>query len=337
MPYFVTKRRFWSIAKGTGELFYLEGPRGSEGRYSGQQIYGGEDEVKRSYNAQIRAHRAKGFELVDAGPLPPRGTKGVRYELAGEASIFEVVKLTSTEALLRDGPVGSAKEWTQHARDWNELQGRLENHVAHRIAQGYRRVAGKPAPTASSKPTAKRRRVAKPKGIVAAFAHAEAWMTANGGAAIVKNLAKPATDAVLARAEKRLGFPIPDALKQLWKVHDGQKTEGNPFVHSRNLLSVAQAVRWRDDFVTSIQFIIDDEDSDVLKPAERNERWLPFAAQDSDMYAVHATTGRVFDFCETLDVELQKNVVAWFESYAQAIAQGAYAVTEGFGGVYLSS
>jgi cell wall assembly regulator SMI1 len=238
---------------------------------------------------------------------------------------------------MRIGPPGSATEWTQHARDWKELQGRLENHIAHRIAQGYRRVAAKPAPSTNVKPIAKRRRVARPKGIVAAFATAEAWLTANGGAAIVKNLAKPTTDAALARAEKRLGFPIPETLKQLWKVHDGQKSEGDPFVHSRNLLSVAEAVRFRDDFVTSIRFIIDNEDDGVLKPAERNDRWLPFAAQDSDMYAVHAMTGRVFDFCETLDIELAKNVVAWFESYAQAIAQGEYTVTEGFGGVYLSS
>lgn len=336
MPYFITKRRFWSIARGTGELFYLEGPRGSSGRYSGQQVYGGDDEVARIYNADIAKHRAKGFELVDVGTLPPRGTKGVRFEHPDEQLLFEIVKVTSTSALMREGSAGQTTEWTQHARTWEELQGRIENHIAHRLAQGYVRVTGKVAPSEKqTKP--KRQRVARPKGIAAAFALAKTWLQANAGSAIVKNLAKPATDAALAKAEKQLGFPIPEALKQVWKVHNGQKDEGNPFMRSYNFLSVGESVRFRKDFVDSIQFLLDDEDADELKPQERDDHWLPIAMQDSDMLVVHATTGRVFDFCETLDVASARNFTAWMEGYAQAIAQGAYRVEDGFGGVYLTS
>ncbi len=322
MPYFITKRRFWAISKGRGELFFLEGPRGSSGKYSGMQVYGGDAEVQRLYNADIKKHRAKGFELVDAGKLPARGTKGVRFEHPEHKLVFEIVKLTSTEAMIREGLVGATKEWTQHARDWETLQGRLETHIAHRLDQGYVRVSGKVAPSEKAKPKPKPRRVARPKGIAAAFALAETWLKENGGAAIVKNLAKPATDAALAKAEKQLGFPIPEALTQLWKVHNGQKEEGNPFMHSYNFLSVAESLRFRKDFIDSIQFILDDEDADELKPKERDDHWLPVAMQDSDMLVVHATTGRVFDFCETLDVELAKNFVAWMESYAQSIAGG---------------
>lgn len=336
MPYFVTKRRFWAVSKGRGELYFLEGPRGSAGNYSGQQVYGGDDEVQRLYDDAIAKHRAKGFEPFDAGKLPTRGSKGMRFEHPEHKDVFEIVKVTSTEALIREGLPGHTKEWTQHASDWPTLQGRLETHIANRLDQGYVRSSGKVTPS-EKKPKPKRQRVAKPKGIAAAFAIAESWLDENGGAAIVKNLAKPATDAALAKAEKQLGFPIPDALKQLWKIHDGQKKEGNPFMHSYNFLSVSQSVRFRKDFVKSIQFILDDEDADELKPQERDDHWLPVAMQDSDMLVVHATTGRVFDFCEELSAELQKNVVAWMESYAQSIAQGAYTIEEGFGGVYLTS
>jgi len=336
MPYFVSKRRFWAISKGHGELFFLEGGRGGEGKYSGQQVYGGDAEVERLYNAEIKKHRAKGFELFDAGKLPARGTKGMRFEHPEANVVFEIAKVTSTEALIREGLPGHTKEWTQHARDWETLQGRLEVHIANRLDQGYVRSDAKVAPS-EKKPKPKLKRVSRPKGIATAFAMAEAWLTRNGGEAIVKNLAKPANDAALAKAEKQLGFAIPDALKQLWKVHNGQKQEGDPFMHSYNFLSVAESVRFRKDFIASIQFILDDEDADVLNPKERDDHWLPVAMQDSDMLVVHATTGRVFDFCEELDVELGKNFVAWMESYAQAIARGEYTVEEGFGGVYLSS
>lgn len=321
------QKKFWTIARGVDAVVTHEGDLGGEAAGS-RQLLDSAKEVAATFKQEIAAKVKAGYKLVDPGPLPAKG-KGVRYDLAGTTKYWEIVKVLKEEIHHREGDGATVGKLVE---DWYmdsiETQDELANLIAGRVSAGYTLST-----TKAAKPAKK---LKAPKGITESVTRAKAWMSANGGDAIVKNLAKGATDAAIKKAEKKLGFPIPAALAELWKLHDGQKDEGDCFLHSRNFLSADESVRFRADFVRSIQFIIDDADSDPLKPAERNDRWLPFAMQDSDMTAIHATTGRVFDFCEELTLE-DKTLTAFFESFTKSVEHGDYTVEEGFGGVYLSS
>ncbi|MEJ7598797.1 MAG: SMI1/KNR4 family protein [Kofleriaceae bacterium] len=190
------------------------------------------------------------------------------------------------------------------------------------------KAASRPKPRNPTKP-------GPAKGLVDSVERIKAWMTAHGAGILVTNLKKGASAAAIAKAEKQLGFAIPAELKQLWKLHDGQKAELNGFIGSKDLLSVAEAVRVRTSLLMATQRVIEHEEGGEMTPSERDDLWLPFAARDRDMLAVHATSGRVFLYWEDFTLS-SKTVTAWFESYANGIERGNYAVEEGFGDVYLS-
>jgi cell wall assembly regulator SMI1 len=179
------------------------------------------------------------------------------------------------------------------------------------------------------------------KSIRNAFSRIEAWMRANGAETIVDNLAPCATDEDLALAEENLGFALPDAVRELWRVHDGQLSEHDGFYEMYDLLSCSAA----DD--DQLPFYVEGSigspravsESGLVAEEIASKAWLMIAARDSDGVAVNGVTGRVFrvshDDSPCLYL-LAPSVEEWLEDYANAVTNDDYRLEAGFGDVYLS-
>jgi cell wall assembly regulator SMI1 len=176
--------------------------------------------------------------------------------------------------------------------------------------------------------------------IRAAFERISRWMNAHGAPLLVENLAPGATAERLAEAEAELGIALPEDLRAMWSLHDGQREEGNGFFEGDNFLSVQWACAEKETVLMSIEFA---RESPERWPATggtmeelASDHWLPFAAQDSDAIVVHGITGRVFA-CDHDDSPrlLAPSLVAWLEEYAARVDAGDYVVEEGFGDYYL--
>lgn len=169
-----------------------------------------------------------------------------------------------------------------------------------------------------------------------AFERISRWMNAHGAPLLVENLAPGASPERLAQAEAALGAALPDDLRALWSLHDGQREEGNGFIEAYNLLSVQGAVAEQETVLSCIEFARETPDQWPATGGTMDElqsnHWLPFAAQDSDSLVVHGVTGRVFA-CDHDDSPrlLAPSLAAWLENYASRVDAEDYAVEEGFG------
>lgn len=176
--------------------------------------------------------------------------------------------------------------------------------------------------------------------IRAVFERISRWMSAHGAPLLVANLAPGATSERLAQADSDLGVALPEDLRAMWSLHDGQREPSNGFVESYDLLSVQWAFSEKETVFASIEFAREspeDWPATGSTAAElESDCWLPFAARDSDALVVHGITGRVF-VCDHDDSPrlIAPSLVEWLEAYAARVDAGDYAVEEGFGDYYL--
>lgn len=176
--------------------------------------------------------------------------------------------------------------------------------------------------------------------IKAALERISRWMNGQGAPLLVENLAPGATEERLAQAEAEFGIALPNDLRALWSLHDGQREEGNGFIEAYNLLSVQWAVAQQESVLMCIEFARESPDqwpeTGGTMDELRSNHWLPFAAQDSDSLVVHGVTGRVFA-CDHDDSPklLTPSLAEWLEQYASRVEADDYAVEEGFGDYYL--
>jgi cell wall assembly regulator SMI1 len=107
-----------------------------------------------------------------------------------------------------------------------------------------------------------------------------AWL---GGHAprILANLNQPATPAELAAAEKQLGQPMPEAWRELYRVHNGMNSDGNmgslfhgmEFMPLEDVLSEQIANSASDAPPVPVRAA----DAGVRKEEMFNPKWIPFA------------------------------------------------------------
>jgi predicted DNA-binding WGR domain protein/cell wall assembly regulator SMI1 len=272
-----------------------------------------------------------------------------RYELIeGKTKKFWEIELTGTSFRVKYGKIGSTGQTRSKPFANAEAAKKARDAlIAEKTKKGYTLVGGKSAkaaPAARLPPKAMKPATAGGGGarLAKAIERAKSWMNKNGAEVLVKNLAPGASDAALAKAEKKLGFALPAELVELWKIHDGQRSEQNGFIGSLDLLGSRDALSIREDVLVSVRWMLEDEDmaeDAELRTAEADERWIPFGTRDSDHLVLHAGTGRVFRVAKDappFSLEA-KSLTEFFESYVKGMEKGEYTVEEGFGDVYLSS
>jgi cell wall assembly regulator SMI1 len=130
------------------------------------------------------------------------------------------------------------------------------------------------------------------------------WLGDHEAASFVERLAAGAKDAAIESVETELGAELPAALRQLYRLHDGQIGEVEPLFEHMLFLSLADAQRSRAAMLGS--YVVAPEgmglrdyhsahpyvsDAELLSP-----RWLPFANTEGDFLAVQLDSGRVFRF-----------------------------------------
>lgn len=181
-----------------------------------------------------------------------------------------------------------------------------------------------------------------PDGIRDAITRICAWMVAHDASLLAENLADGASPEEVARAEAQLGAPLPDDLRQLWLLHDGQEEWGNGFVESHDLLSIAQAQGERSTLHAGLAFARANASwwarSGGTAEELASDHWIPFAGRDSDLLAVHGVSGRVFA-CPHDDnfAVIADSFAAWLDAYAARVEADDYVVEEGFGDYYLAT
>jgi cell wall assembly regulator SMI1 len=167
------------------------------------------------------------------------------------------------------------------------------------------------------------------------------WMLKNGAPLLVENLAAGASEATLRKATADFGFPIPEELRRLWLLHDGQREELNGFVEGLDLFDTRRARGELSTVKMFLEFIREDPSSwaeaGVSADEAQSDRWIPFAGRDSDLLVVSAISGRVFS-CgkDSPPLHLLANSLAeWAETYARHVEADDYSVEEGHGDYYL--
>ena len=178
--------------------------------------------------------------------------------------------------------------------------------------------------------------------IEGAMRRLRAWMSVHAPV-LVENLAPGATTAQLDALATALGFPLPEGLRQLWSIHDGQHHELDGFVRHMDLLGTRQAAGALDDvlrWVAELRAHPEDWAEARVDAAEiASDRWVPLAERGyADMLAVSGLTGRVFTIAKDIPPLqlLAPSVSAWLESYANDAERGAFTVARGFGQAHLS-
>lgn len=184
--------------------------------------------------------------------------------------------------------------------------------------------------------------MATPDGIHRAIARICTWMVTHDAPLIAQNLADGASPGAIAQAEARLGAPLPDDLRRLWLLHDGQREWGNGFVESYDLLSIAQALDERSTLHAGLEFARAHASwwarSGGTDEELASDHWISFAGRDSDLLAVHGVSGRVFACPHDDNFEvIADDLAAWLDAYAARVEADDYVVEEGFGDYYLAT
>lgn len=132
--------------------------------------------------------------------------------------------------------------------------------------------------------------------IEAAVERVKGWMRANGASPLVENLAPGATAEQLDDAERRFGFAFPPDLRELWRLHCGQREEQNGFIGFRDLLDATRALDELDTVRATLESLRVSRPVVTGATQDELERWVPFAGRGSELLVVHGETGRVFVF-----------------------------------------
>lgn len=177
----------------------------------------------------------------------------------------------------------------------------------------------------------------------------ERWMRENGAPRLAANLAKRASPAAIAAVERRTGLTFPAALRDLYRIHDGQPEELDCFIGSLNFLSMDAAAGDRETLleryvrgrygVLGYREEAEAWEQTELQEDEISERWWPIARMDGDFLVINLDSGRVF--WAGKDVPPLRvaagDLPSFFATYLRRLEAGAYRLEEGFGEYYLTS
>ncbi len=171
-----------------------------------------------------------------------------------------------------------------------------------------------------------------------AIADIKEWLVDNAAEAIVENLNEEASDAALASAEKALGVPLPEALWELYALHDGQPNEGDCLFEHMNFLSLERMLASREGMLYAYfgvrpegidQAAIFCADGSQLLESELTSRWAPFANTEGDFLALNLDSGRVFRVVKDVPaIRLEADdLPSFLGRYASRLWEDFYALT----------
>jgi len=181
----------------------------------------------------------------------------------------------------------------------------------------------------------------------------EDWLRTHLPSAL-ENLRPPATEAEIRRAEQSLGIAFPEALRELYRLHDGEENnwppgafdDGHWFMpltamieHSDAMAEFAESrpadsfAAWKSAVEEGVIMI-----KGPVKPHIACAQWIPFTSSNGDVNryldfdpAPGGTPGQVIEHdpegC-TQQV-LAESLAAYLARYAQDLAQGRYVVADG--------
>jgi hypothetical protein len=135
-------------------------------------------------------------------------------------------------------------------------------------------------------------------------------MKKNGAAKAAANLAHGANERTLAAMEKRVGVAFPKALRELYRLHDGQRQEQNGLLPSMKFLALEEAFEEREHFRAG---------------SEGSKEWWVLGKMGADYIVVSLESGRVFLAANdaTPMRAAGKDVAEFFEMLRRRIESGA--------------
>lgn len=191
------------------------------------------------------------------------------------------------------------------------------------------------------------------ESVTASWAAIEDWLRTHLPSAL-ENLRPPATDADVRRAEESLGIPFPEALRELYRLHDGEENNWPPgafddghwfmplaaVIEHGDAMAEFAASRPTDSFAAWRSAV---EEGVIMikgpvKPHIACAQWIPFTSSNGDVNryldfdpAPGGTPGQVIEHDpEGCSQEvLADSLTAYLARYAQDLAQGRYVVADG--------
>jgi cell wall assembly regulator SMI1 len=168
--------------------------------------------------------------------------------------------------------------------------------------------------------------------LVAALRTLTGWLRLNGAAHLADNLAPKAKTIQFVLLEKKLGFKVPEGLRALWMMHDGQLRATPRFFGPLHFLPMSWVLNERTASLKLLAAVRADPATAKALPApERDsDRWLPFARHADACLLVEARSGRVFwgDKLAPRLTLVADSVPAWLADYAAKVAADGYQLVE---------
>lgn len=141
------------------------------------------------------------------------------------------------------------------------------------------------------------------EGLEQALEDVVEWLRDHRAESFVAKLRAGASEAALDAAEAKLGAPLGEALRALYRWHDGQAwaEQKEPFFETLFFLDLKEALRQQPEMIagyfrvpTGSTFAEYHGAHDAIgEAALRSEDWFPFAEASFHFFAVHLGTQRV--------------------------------------------
>jgi cell wall assembly regulator SMI1 len=171
----------------------------------------------------------------------------------------------------------------------------------------------------------------------------ESWLEENAPS-VKDNLGEGATDAEIAETEKTLGLSLPEAVKDSYRIHNGQPNEGEALFGEWQLLSLQDMVReWQ-----RVKELVDS--GAITNPTSKpdkgvkadwwNDKWIPVTWNfNGDLWCVDldpdsdGKTGQIVNFwsSETERELLAESFGELLETLAADLKKGVYSYDDSYG------
>jgi cell wall assembly regulator SMI1 len=173
----------------------------------------------------------------------------------------------------------------------------------------------------------------------------DAWLRLNAPG-IHDSLRPGATDLEIAETEQFLGVTFPEAVRESYRIHDGQSSEGPGLIDAWELLSLERIKDewkvWKDlldggDFEGN-----ESEPEEGVRGDWWNDRWVPLTYSGSGDHhsldldpAPEGTTGQIILMWHDMAERplIAPSFEAWMEQFADDLEAGLYAHSEDYGGL----
>lgn len=185
------------------------------------------------------------------------------------------------------------------------------------------------------------------------WARIETWLSLNAPS-LLETLQPGARDAEIEELENQLSIQLPEDVKASYRIHDGQKDVGSPFLYGYEFLSLEDIyMQWKleQGVDSEIREIYGSEyPSQLNRQLEENEvrneswnrYWIPLASSDAgDHYCLDlaptekGTLGQIIAMAHEDDTRplLAPSFQVWLEQFADALETGIYVFSEEYRGI----